>query len=182
MLTLLVYNKLKKSLRFDLTVIAVLQLACITGGMTTVWYTKPLAVVYADGTFYTINRISFSALEGKEAIDPDTVTQFQARQPVWLSIALPDEPETRVTVLATWSIFRPLSMAVELYQSYEAGLPAMKKEGLSYAEGRAMWPDTLIVPETLQNKPEIRFYHYQSRFKEGFLAVDTTDGRVKAAL
>lgn len=51
LLTLLVYNTAKKSLKKDLTIIGVLQIACLIGGMWTVYQTRPVAVVYADGAF-----------------------------------------------------------------------------------------------------------------------------------
>lgn len=55
LLTLVVFNRAKKSLKADLAIIALLQVVCLIGGMWTVYQTRPVAVVYADGAFRSIS-------------------------------------------------------------------------------------------------------------------------------
>lgn len=46
-LTLVVYKKGKPSLKFDLTVIALLQTACLIAGVYVVWSERPVAMVFS---------------------------------------------------------------------------------------------------------------------------------------
>lgn len=48
LLTLIVYTQGKKGLRFDLTVIALLQLAALVYGLNTVWQSRPVFLVASD--------------------------------------------------------------------------------------------------------------------------------------
>ena len=48
LLTLIVFNKAKKSLKFDLTMIAVLQLSCLAAGLWLIYNERPIVQVLAD--------------------------------------------------------------------------------------------------------------------------------------
>lgn len=54
-LTFVVYNKNKKSLRFDLTVIAILQLSALTYGTYFLYKGHPVFLTYAKGSFTLVN-------------------------------------------------------------------------------------------------------------------------------
>src|SRR5215470_6530302 len=54
LLTLIVYRAGKPGLRFDLTAIGTFQAACLAVGVWIVHGERPLAIVYVDGSFYTI--------------------------------------------------------------------------------------------------------------------------------
>lgn len=86
-LTLLVYKIGKKSLPFDLAVIAALQVFCLAGGMWTVWQTRPVAVVYAMGAFKSIPYQSYKDY----GIDPHDVPALQGKWPAWLAVDMSPE-------------------------------------------------------------------------------------------
>lgn len=87
-LTLMVYKVGKKSLPFDLACIALLQAVCLAGGMWTVWNTRPVAVVYAMGTFTSIPYQTYKDY----GVNPDDVPMLRGRWPVWVAVDLsPDE-------------------------------------------------------------------------------------------
>ena len=177
-LTLLVYKKTKPSIKFDLSIIATLQMLCIVGGMATVWYSKPLAVIYADGTYYTSNRLSYKNISTGE-IDINTIPLLKQRQPVWISIDLPLDLAQRSLALGAWSFFKHrISLATDLYQPYyPKAISHLKSEGLSYQEALEKWGITFN-----KESEQIRFFKLNGRFKERVLAVDVSDGTVLDAL
>ena len=63
MLTLIVYRAGKPGLRFDLTVIGLVQLICLTAGVWIVHGERPLAIVYTDGSFYSVTAQSFKEID-----------------------------------------------------------------------------------------------------------------------
>ncbi|MBT8149381.1 MAG: hypothetical protein KJO24_05585, partial [Gammaproteobacteria bacterium] len=60
LLTLIVYNKAKDSLAFDLAVIAVVQVTALAAGCYLVYQERPIAVIYADNKFSTMSKNSFA--------------------------------------------------------------------------------------------------------------------------
>lgn len=59
LLTFLVFNKAKKSLKFDLGFIAVLQLSCMAAGVWLMHKERPLAQVVADDGIHIISQSDF---------------------------------------------------------------------------------------------------------------------------
>ena len=63
LLTLIVYRAGKPGLRFDLTVIGVVQVVCLAAGVWIVRGERPLAIVYIDGSFYSVTAQSFKEVD-----------------------------------------------------------------------------------------------------------------------
>ena len=63
LLTLIVYRAGKPGLRFDLTVIGVVQASCLAVGVWIVHGERPLAIVYVDGSFYSVTAQSFREID-----------------------------------------------------------------------------------------------------------------------
>ncbi len=59
LLTLIVYRAGKPGLRFDLTAIGIIQATCLAAGIWIVHGERPLAMVYSDGSFYSVTAQSF---------------------------------------------------------------------------------------------------------------------------
>lgn len=57
LITLIIYNPAKKSLKFDLTVIAILQLAALGYGVNTVFSGRPVYVVYNVDRFTVVSAV-----------------------------------------------------------------------------------------------------------------------------
>jgi hypothetical protein len=84
-LTLCVYKLGKKGLRLDLIIIGILQIACLSYGMWTVWQTRPVAVVYVMGQFRTVSYEVFVDYE----VNPGQVPILKSTWPVWVAVDLP---------------------------------------------------------------------------------------------
>lgn len=170
-LTLCVYKLGKKSLPFDLACIAVLQLACLSGGMWTVWKTRTIAVVYAAGSFTAINAYSYAT----QKVDIKKVPQLQMRWPVWLGVDLPAEQEDQLK--AVWSIMGAgLEYNTENYVPYEKILPELAKKGLHAIDTQRSDVQALQKLET--ENSAVRFFPITtSTVSDAVIAIDTKTGK-----
>jgi hypothetical protein len=94
LLTLIVYRAGKPGLRFDLTVIGIVQAVCLAAGVWIVHGERPLAIVYIDGSFYSVTAQSFKEVS---APVPD-LDALPGPYPKWVSVKLPSDPEDQSVV------------------------------------------------------------------------------------
>ena len=78
LITLIIFKVGKRSLKFDLSVIAVLQLAALFYGMHIVYLARPAFIVFVKDQFQTVRAVDLDAGELAKAKYP------QFRQPPWL--------------------------------------------------------------------------------------------------
>jgi hypothetical protein len=79
LLTLIVFNPKKSSIKFDLWVIALLQIAALVYGTWTIHSSRPLAIAYINGSFITFYANAKNADKIK-----DKVTTLNTRQLFYL--------------------------------------------------------------------------------------------------
>lgn len=169
-LTLLVYKLGKKSLRFDLTCIALLQIICLTGGMWTIWQSRPVAIVYATGSFIVTNKQGYQ----KEVVDISNIPLLnQSRWPMWVGVPVPNRENYSKM---EWTMMAySLAYSPDKYVPYSDMVVFLKEDGLSYAAVSKR----LGSNHSQENFPEyIRFYMVVTSLAEGWLAVDTRNGKI----
>lgn len=69
LLTLLVFNPKKSSIKFDLWVIALVQIAALVYGIWTIQQSRPLAIAYVNTSFITLYANADNASEVKERVN-----------------------------------------------------------------------------------------------------------------
>ena len=69
LLTLIVFNHNKSSLKFDLAIIALVQTAALVYGTWTIHTSRPLAIAYINTSFMTLYANAKNATEIKDRID-----------------------------------------------------------------------------------------------------------------
>lgn len=170
LLTLLVYKVGKKTLRFDLACIAVLQLACLSGGMWTVWKTRPVAVVYAAGTFVVTNERGYAA----EGYDIRKIDIFSQRWPIWLAVSLPEGAEAGIS--AVWALTGSnLHYNVENYGEYSKAFAGMARSGLKSTDLPELADELQALP--VAGNETVRMFPITTSMHNGYLAVDTATGK-----
>lgn len=113
LMTLVVYKAGKPGLTFDLTAIAVFQLSCMTAGMWIVYNERPLALVLAYDTIYSI---SAKELEDYDR-DPALLDDFAGPYPKLIYAELPEaEFAAEVAALRSQFIGEPLYIQTERYR------------------------------------------------------------------
>lgn len=88
-LTFVVYKPGKPGLKFDFTVIGIIQAAALMWGCWFVHLERPIATVFAQGYFLTIKADEFK-LKG---ITDEKIKTFGERTPVWIYSRLPDDTD-----------------------------------------------------------------------------------------
>ncbi len=98
LLTLLVYKVGKKTLKFDLTAILVVQLAMFAYGMHTVAIGRPIWFVFNIDEFYSVRATDITA-ESRQIATPEyRITPFFG--PKWVAIHLPDDKKLRKQIIS----------------------------------------------------------------------------------
>lgn len=113
LLTLIVFKAGKPGLKFDLTAIAVFQLSCMAAGMWIVYSERPLALVLAHDTIYSIAAAEFE----EYGQDPEILRDFPGPYPKLVYTELPEgEVAADVAVLRSQFIGDPLYIQTERYR------------------------------------------------------------------
>ncbi|HEY6598026.1 MAG TPA: hypothetical protein VIZ30_01880 [Pseudomonadales bacterium] len=177
LLTLIVYRAGKPGLRFDLTAIGVIQATCLAAGIWIVHGERPLAMVYSDGSFYSVTAQSFKEVN---APVPD-LDAFPGPYPKWVSVKLPEDLEEQSNVRG--EMFRGgrmLSTASEYYAAF-------KPEDVDVKEARDIkeitdWDrDSLALPRWMQDHggtlANYRFFLFGARYVYAYLGFSVDTGR-----
>jgi len=168
-LTLIVYNTQKPQLRRDLIVIGLLQALCITGGMGTVAYTRPIAVIYAAGTYYTATRLRFENAK----IDIGTVPLLQQTKPVWINMALPSGSIEQSIQIVMLNLAGGLDIAIDRYEDYSNALKTLPHEGIDLEEAAKQGFE---IPSDIRSNTKIRAYAFEARYGNFLVAVNSETG------
>jgi hypothetical protein len=138
-LTLVVFNRSKprKELQRDLSIIGVVQLGCLMAGTYVVYSERPVAMVYADGSFQSMTADDYRSAGV-------SVPEFHSWSPAWMSVVLPEDPTAQGEIRKRLLIKgQPLKTAAEYYVPFETSQIDTAREGLSDLEmdrvGRAFF-------------------------------------------
>ncbi len=121
-LTLIVYNRAKKTIKFDLAVIGIIQFACLAAGVWVVNEQRPLAQILVNDRIEVFTRSDLSMRK----IDMAAIKEIEGGYPKAIYIDLPEDPIARKITLATSFLNGPLEAREDLYRP----LKAMNKDVL----------------------------------------------------
>ncbi|PCI81894.1 MAG: hypothetical protein COB20_01140 [SAR86 cluster bacterium] len=114
LLTLVVFKSGKKGLNFDLSCIAFFQAACMAAGMWVIYNERPIAIVLAYDTFYSVDREGFLQYER----DPQVLEDFPGPYPKLIYIQLPEsEIAAQIASMRAQFIGDPLYIQTENYRA-----------------------------------------------------------------
>lgn len=91
LLTLIVFKPGKPSLKFDMSVIALIQSVALVAGTWIAYVQRPLLLVYAEERFYTLSNDSV----GMAGIKPEAIANFRNTPYPLAIVRLPDDAEQR---------------------------------------------------------------------------------------
>lgn len=100
LLTLIVFRPGKPGLKFDLTVIGLVQAAALTWGIWVVHHERPVAAVFTEDKFSTLMAYKLNS-----QVKPKDLLKYGPYTPVWIFSDLPDDVDKlqkiRITALQT---------------------------------------------------------------------------------
>lgn len=125
-LTLIVYKAGKKSLRFDLTVIALLQLTALAYGLNTVWQSRPVYLVAAVDRFQMVFANEIDRADLAKASPPFRSLPLTGLQIIGAKI--PEAAEARNEVLFSAMSGKDIHLLPAYYVPYaEVALQLAKR-------------------------------------------------------
>ena len=126
LLTLIVYRAGKRGLKFDLGCIVSLQVACMAAGLWVVYQSRPIALVFAYDTFYSLAANEFEAY----GQDPEVIKAFPGTSPKLVFAELPeDDISADIANIRGFFMDDPLFMQTENYRPIpEHGTAIFRRE------------------------------------------------------
>ncbi len=178
LLTLIVYKHGKPGLRFDLSLIGLVQTVCLILGTWVVYSERPIAMVYVDGHFYSMNAKAFS--------DADTplpdLDIFPGAYPKWVEVELPEDTEQSDEIRS--DLFRaakPMRTATQYYKAFTAG-DAFLQDHADIREIEHRDKNTKLLPTWLEkhkgDKQDFLFYPFGARYQYVYLGFDTSGKKI----
>lgn len=123
LLTLVVFKAGKPGLKFDLAFIGIAQVLCMSVGIWIIYQERPLALVLAYDTIYSIAEQNFEEFDRDVAV----LEEFPGRFPKLIYVELPEnEIAADIASLRSQFIGDPLYIQTEKYRALPPGA-----EGLS---------------------------------------------------
>jgi len=164
LLTLIIFKVGKPGLKFDLSCIATAQVICMAAGLYIVYSERPLALVMAYDTFYSLSKDDFTSFEK----DPGILESFPGSYPKMLYTKLPDD-DISAEIEAVRSVFfeNPLFLQTEKYEAIPTtGTAIFRKE----EQLRSQLPDA--IKEDLVGVENCIFNRFTSAHIDGYVCFD----------
>jgi len=180
-LTLILWNPKKKSLVFDMIVVALFQLAALAYGFVTTYDQRTVALVFSDRAFNSVanaDLVEGDAKLVKKEGTPVPLSSFDSGSPAMV-VATPQTKDSFGQYLE--DIMNDFPDAVtrsDQFMSLSEGYESMREHILDeeYLISNG-WKEQLeaAVPEHKLNADNIELYRFETRYASGVALFDTED-------
>ncbi len=145
LLTLIVYEPLKKGLRFDLAVIAVLQISALLYGVSVLFQGRPVYMVFVKDRFDIVTAVDIDA-ESLARAGIEEFRKLPITGPKLVAARIPTDTKERERILfSAMDRGRDLQSFPEYYQPYEEQVETILKKSLPLAELRVKRPESAAL-------------------------------------
>jgi hypothetical protein len=181
LLTLLVYKQGKKSLKFDLSVIALLQIAAMAFGLLTVWQSRPVYLVAISDRFRLVFANEIDPASAARA--PAAYRSAPALGPQAVAAPLPADPKRRLEMMLQAMAGQEIFLQPAHYAPYPANDPAFLSKAVPATEvlelatptDREAWSDAFRKHAGVRS---LGIMPLQSSRGSATLLLDTGNGRI----
>lgn len=171
LMTLIVFKSGKPGLKFDLCCIALFQASCMTAGMSIVYSERPLALVLAYDTVYSVDTEEFLQYER----DPELLEAFPGAYPKVIYIELPESDiAAEIASVRAQFIGDPLYIQTENYRA----MPAQADELRSIFRAEAATRGRASEAVLNQLDDSCAFSRFISSVGSGFVCFDTQTRKI----
>ncbi len=165
LLTLIVFRAGKPGLKFDLTCIASAQVICMAAGMWIVYEERPIALVLAYDTIYSLASQEYEDL-GK---NPSVLNDYPGAYPKLIYTELPENQiQADIVSIRSQFIGDPLYMQTERYRS----LPASEQELIAIFRNEESVRATVSEELLNQLQESCSFARFVSAVTTGYVCFD----------
>ena len=179
-LTFLVFQPGKKSLRFDLGVIAALQIAALLFGVSSIYQARPVYLAFVVDRFETVAAADLEQSMLDEAAEPFRTVSSSG--PRFVAVQLPDDPaELDELTMAEALHGTGPALIPRYYREYETRGDTALKKAKNIAELK-QFNDPGKVDQAvskLERQPgQMRFVPLAGRDRDLTVILDARDGKV----
>ncbi|MCI0655034.1 MAG: hypothetical protein L0Y38_09735 [Methylococcaceae bacterium] len=142
LLTLIVYRPFKKGLKFDLSVIAALQIAALVYGISVLFQGRPVYMVFVKDRFDVVTALDIDA-QSLARVTVDEFKELPWDGPKLVAAKIPSDPKERERILfSAIDDGRDLQCFPEYYQPYAEQVDTILKKSQPLSELRAKRPES----------------------------------------
>lgn len=136
LLTFIVFKPNKKSLKFDLALIGLLQVAALVYGMSILHRARPVYAVYTDGLFWTVTAEDYEAEELGKVGKDNPYLRFSTWSPQYIGAIVQGklDPDDQHKIEISQSLGGGLRLMPRFYIPYESVAVDASKSGTLASE------------------------------------------------
>lgn len=183
LLTLIVFKQGKPSLRFDLTCIGVFQALCLVAGVWVVHGERPLAMVYADGKFISVNAQTYRDAN----MEVPDFSRFPGPSPKWVMVDVPEDLTEQASFRKKMIVQgRGLALAADRYVPFDPHASIVVRDSYATDELQEHDREAQRIPGWLSryggSLDDYRFYPLGTRYDFVFLGFRADDQKLLGIL
>jgi len=171
LLTLILYKKGKRGLKFDLICIGVVQLACLVAGTYIVYQERPIVVLFSHDTFYSMAKSTFARYH----VNYRQIEGLSLLKPTWLYVDMPTDPKERRQLLARQLQEGLLYTKTERYRPFRDHLADVLAHG-------KRWDELPAFDTDLANHDQVKYFDLISRYGRTYVGLDVKSGKPVSVL
>ena len=179
LLTLIVFKPGKPGLKFDLTMIGLIQAGALTWGIWTVHHQRAIVAVYVENYFAPV---PLQEIKG-QGMTPGKLKQFGQHPPYWVFSNLPKDFNTLQKIrLDALRMGRPLYTFTRYYKPIDhEAIGIMRAKSLDMAEWVKGKPEAVQIYQTFirkhKNETNLIFLPWHGRDKYEIIAMNAATRR-----
>jgi hypothetical protein len=188
LITLLIFNPLKsrKALRFDLSVIALLQSAALVYGMSVLFHARPVFVVFSKDSFDLITANMLSKQDIEQAKYP-AYRSLPLTGPVYVYSEMPSDIKERNRLVFSAMAGKDLPQFPQYYMPYGEHGAAEGRAAKPIAELKQLNPGLVAEIDRSEqasgrNKSDIGYVPLRAKYQDQAVLLGKSDGKVLGLL
>jgi hypothetical protein len=173
LLTLVVFKSGKKGLNFDLSCIAIFQAACMAAGMWVVYSERPIVLVLAWDTIYSVDAQEFL----EYGRDPEILESYPGSYPKAVYVELPESDiAAEIANMRAQFMGDPLYLQTDKYRAMPVELDEIKSVFRRVENTRSAAPESV----SSQLDASCVFSRFVSSNHIGFVCFDAHSGKLNS--
>jgi hypothetical protein len=177
LITLVIFKTGKKGLKFDLTVIALLQFAALAYGLHTVYLARPVYLAFTIDRFDLVTAKDLDPEDLAKVTNPE-YKQMPLGRPRYVAVVLPTNSDEQLKIIKSALSGKDLQMYPQQYVPYdqEAGNAIKRSKPLDALIKRA--PETVqaYLKSAGRAESSVRYLPLRATDKDAAVLIDATSG------
>ena len=176
LVTLVIFKAGKRGLRFDLTAIAVLQLAALVYGLHTVFLARPVYLVYNVDRFTLVTAAELDPADLARAPRPEFRSMPLGR-PRYVAAPLPQDPAEKLNLIQSSIAGKDIQLFPQYYVPYEseARNALQRAKDIRELAGKP-GAETLARHLSGRSPDSVRYLPLRARNADGVVLLDARSG------